>query len=154
MSDRDTHNNTVLHHAAASGNLEEIRLCLSTCPELLDEQNAVGATALFFAAAKNHGDAVKLLLQFAPNLEIANEHDATPLFMAAREGFDEVAKMLLEAGADPNSSNKNGVTPHAIAKHRNHEKTASLIASYARRRRYDRSQDVVKKILKKGRKHG
>jgi len=148
----DASGNNVLHVASAKGDLQAVQNLLEgLSPDAINAQNYTGETALFFAAANGHLEIVKLLIA-GSNLNLPNQHDATPLFMAAREGHYEIAQILLENGADPSLSNKHAVTPQDIANHNNHKKLALLIASYANKKIYKRSEDVLSKILKKGAK--
>jgi len=150
----DANGNNALHVAAAKGDLQAVQNLLESLDsDAVNAENATGETALFFAAANGHLEIVKLLVSTG-NLNFPNQHDATPLFMAAREGHYEIAQVLLENGADPALSNKHAVTPQDIANHKNHKKLALLIATYANKKIYKRSDDVLNKILKKGPKSG
>ena len=151
---KDEHGNTQLHLAAARGDVETARQLLAAHPALINAQSTRGATALFLAAQAGNTEVVKLLVDAGTDVDIANENDATPLFIAAREGHLEVVRLLLEAGADPTASNKNAVTPQDIAFRKDHTEVAALINSYAQKKVYNRSDDVLKKILKKGPKNG
>ncbi|WP_298723679.1 ankyrin repeat domain-containing protein [uncultured Oceanisphaera sp.] len=64
---------------------------------------AQGETALFIAASLGHPEIVRMLLQYAPPLEIdkANSEQWTPLMAAVASGHTEIVSLLLNAGAEP-----------------------------------------------------
>lgn len=64
-------------------------------------------TPLFLAAANNHAESVKVILEFEPNLEIVfaseeRQTNFTALTIAVVCGYDEIVRLLLEAGANIN----------------------------------------------------
>ncbi len=77
-------------------------------------------SALFWAAANNHHDTVKVLLKDRRSdelLETGDRRNNTPLHVAAQNGFLEVAVALLDANADVDVKNEDEESPlHLAAK--------------------------------------
>ncbi|MCL7037784.1 hypothetical protein MKW94_029558, partial [Papaver nudicaule] len=106
-------NFTPLHYAAKSGDTKIITLLLSRGVRV-DVASRSG-TALQFAAACGHRDAVKLLLDHGanPNCD-PSDGMVRPLFTAMYAKSWECMELLLQAGADP-SVPSYGKTPLAFA---------------------------------------
>jgi ankyrin repeat protein len=68
---------------------------------LLERGAKVDPTALPWAAAEGHAEAVRLLLQAGADRTRRMSGGFTPLLLAARNGRLDVVRLLLEAGADP-----------------------------------------------------
>ena len=78
----------------------------------MDEKSGNGWTALCNAAWSGHLEVVKVLVQAAAGVHVANNSGDTPLHMAANRGHHEVCKKyLIEDGkASINKANKYGNT--------------------------------------------
>jgi len=106
---------TLLHGAAAAGNLAIVELLLRLGAEP-DTADAGGHTPLYCVAneCKAHGGAsvVRALVQAGARVNARDgvKH-CTALHMAARRGNVEVAEMLLDSGADIEAPDSVGDTP-------------------------------------------
>lgn len=92
-----------LFWAAETGNTEEIKSLLEKgydinfrCKESYPEW-----TPLMIAAANNHYDAVKLLLEKGANPNLQNQFGRTALQFAVRYKFFPIIEILLDNNADP-----------------------------------------------------
>jgi ankyrin repeat protein len=82
-----------LHIAAIEGNLAAVRLVLGQHPDLMDEIDSTGATALKWAVTLGHEDIVKELLNAKANDYNPGE---TLLHCAASAGLGGIVKLLIE----------------------------------------------------------
>ncbi|KAL8508577.1 hypothetical protein ACS0TY_018998 [Phlomoides rotata] len=90
-----------LHVAAVEGHYNFVDNLVNEMDEKdLGIQNAVGCTALSWAAAAGHIDIAKLLVRVNANLPtIKGENGITPLYLAALQGFNEMAEYLYPLSA-------------------------------------------------------
>jgi hypothetical protein len=71
--------------------------------DLLDDVDANGLTALYYASEEGYSAIVKVLASAGANVNlISNSSEATPIFAAAYSGHHQTVKVLAEAGADIN----------------------------------------------------
>jgi ankyrin repeat protein len=97
MLQKDEHERTLYHWAAANGHLGQIPKELLTEENLLKPDNDRG-TCLHIAARNGHLDKIPKELLTAENLLQANENGWTCLHLAARNGhLDKLPKELLTA---------------------------------------------------------
>ncbi|KAF5538979.1 hypothetical protein FNAPI_10943 [Fusarium napiforme] len=75
---------------------------LQANPEAVDDQDAMGRTAILWAAARGDDDAVTTLLRFKANPNAMDCQYAGPLSYAAGRNHPVCAQILLAEGADPN----------------------------------------------------
>lgn len=61
-------------------------------------------TALLVAAAGNHVDVVKLLLEHKPNVNALDKDGCSALTIACKEGYHDIAVALINYGAYINTS--------------------------------------------------
>ena len=73
------------------------------------------------AAAGNHGDIVKRLLEAGASVNLKNFKGTTALAAAVRRGHLDVVKILLEGGANIDITDKSGRPPLQIAKDNKHD---------------------------------
>ncbi|KAK5670369.1 hypothetical protein QVD99_003061 [Batrachochytrium dendrobatidis] len=108
---RDTSGQTLLHHACASGNLDEICRLLMYGSDI-DAADNSGWTPLHDSALAGHTECVKVLLQYGADLgESGGENGVdTPLHEAAVNCHVDVVRVLLEYGSDPTRKDTNGQT--------------------------------------------
>ena len=110
---KDQRFRTPLHEAAGvKGGLDQV-VCqiLHVRPELVNEVDIDGNTALHLASIAGNTDVVKALLENNADCGIGDKFDAQPLFRAAGCGHSEIVKELLETGmADVNATDCFGRT--------------------------------------------
>jgi hemoglobin len=122
---------TLLHEAAAQGNLGVVELLL----HLGADPNATtpgGQTPLYAVANQCQvpgGDkVVRALIRAGAQVDARSSQHATALHMAARRGNTAVAEALLACGADASARDKTGVTPLQRAKNCRQTEVAALLA--------------------------
>ena len=64
-----------------------LSLSLSNCR--LNKQDDIGRTPLYYAALRNHLEAVRLLLKNGADVELQDKGGDQPIFKAARDGKNE-----------------------------------------------------------------
>ena len=85
----------------------------------MDTQSTTsGRRALNYAAIRNRGPAIKLLLARGASLNLANRTGFTPVHHAVEGGAIDALKILIEAGADLTAVTTSGLTPLAMAQRR------------------------------------
>jgi len=115
------------------------------CPDDAEGvQNGGGMTALHYAAAYGHEDAVDALVGAGANLETADVYGSTALMEAAQSGNTLVVRQLLQAGADRAAVNKTGKTALNLAKARGKTAAAGLLAAW----KLDRLQEEFRAASK------
>lgn len=80
-----------------------------------DKRDALGRTALHYAARLGHLEIVEDLITAGAAADLADADGYTPLFRAAEFGYAEIAIILLEAGADASRPLPDGRTPRSVA---------------------------------------
>jgi ankyrin repeat protein len=103
-----------------SGGTKVAELLLAACPDLLDEIDHFGKTALYMACEKGNEKMVHFLLAAQANPNIDGPGKCTPLVTAIESASHAARKLtivslLLENGADPRISDANGRTAFAAA---------------------------------------
>ena len=91
---------------------------------------ASGHTPLTTASAKRRQHALKALLEYGANPNLAAEDQATALMYAAWNGDTDSARRLLRAGADPNRRNADGKTALMAAARIGHGDVVTLLLRY------------------------
>ncbi|KAL6046304.1 Osteoclast-stimulating factor 1 [Balamuthia mandrillaris] len=109
--------NDALFQAAKAGYADDLAELSKTAVDVNQQDAALGNTALHYASAGGHLDAVKTLLAH-PKIQVnaTNKLGDTPLHKAVWKGSEEVVKALLAAGADVNILNKEEKRPVSLAK--------------------------------------
>ncbi len=96
---RDADGASPLDRAIERGSLDAAALLLAHGARLNESGAETGATPVNQAAAKGNLHLVQYLLQFHPDLAIADKRENSPLDNAIRSGQEDVALAVLEAGA-------------------------------------------------------
>lgn len=116
--------------AASKGALEIVQLLLKAGAPV-NEQSALGDTALNSAALRGHDDVVKILLDAGANPNISERDGFTSLMAGIRSGKEIVVQLLLQAGADVNAVDSDGRTVLKIAREGKNKKIIALIEDAA-----------------------
>ena len=95
---------TVLMTAARTGDVDVLRLLLARGADLRARESWRGQTALHWAAAENHSDAVHTLVELGADVDERSTAGWSALLYAVRAGKTEAVSALLEAGADVNDT--------------------------------------------------
>eukprot|EP00698_Gefionella_okellyi_P007146 TRINITY_DN1740_c0_g2_i1.p1 TRINITY_DN1740_c0_g2~~TRINITY_DN1740_c0_g2_i1.p1 ORF type:complete len:272 (-),score=54.58 TRINITY_DN1740_c0_g2_i1:2012-2827(-) len=95
---RDSQQNTLVHKAAATGNVHALALVLQ-CEQPASPVNANKDTPLHLAVAGGHVACVEVLLRARANVNAINAVQETPLAKAQIHGHDVLIQMLQKAGA-------------------------------------------------------
>ena len=70
-----------------------------------------GATALHFAAERNHEGMLRYLIEKGVTVDVRDQPGNTPLHVAVRKGYKTLASILIDNGANINSRDYSGNTP-------------------------------------------
>lgn len=81
----------------------------------INDENALGETALFVAAATGQVNIARFLLTAGAETELDDEDGLTPLHAAINGGHAVVVALLLEHGANRKAKTAAGLTPRKIA---------------------------------------
>ncbi|EHB06406.1 Transient receptor potential cation channel subfamily A member 1 [Heterocephalus glaber] len=101
-----------LHHAAAEGQLELMKMIISgsSC-EVLNVMDSYGNTPLHWAAENNQVESVKFLLTQGANPNLRNSSMMAPLHLAVQGMYNEITKVLIEhSSTNINLEGENGNT--------------------------------------------
>ena len=113
INDKDPAGSTLLHHAAAFGSLDTMRLLVEAGADV-NAANRRRSTPLHWAIADEAK--VRFLLGRGANANAKVVEGRTPLFLATQLGNPYgVMRALLEHGADPNLASAAGQTPLMIS---------------------------------------
>lgn len=109
-----------IEEAIARGDLEDVRLHLSSNPASLNRGRDKTHTPLSLAVLRNKTDIALLLLEAGADPNGQDASLRTPLHLAVERGNPILVTALLKAGAKPDLRDKTGWTPlhHAAAKNR------------------------------------
>ena len=100
---------------ARSDDVKALGRLLEANPQLVNQHDADGATALGYAADAGSTNALRLLLARGADVDATNNVGYTPLMAAAFSGRVYAVAALLEAGANPNHVAAEGQTALAEA---------------------------------------
>lgn len=103
--------NKLFFTAAFNGNVDALEAILKSGADVNAALNEHGETPLWWACARCHADAVRMLLKVGVDPNCANVDGTTPLMAAASViGCGEIISALLDAGAEINRADKRGKT--------------------------------------------
>ena len=88
--------------AARTGSVAAVRALLARGADVNAKEQLRGQTALMWAAAENHTDVVRALVEAGADVKVRSNGGFTPFLFAIRAGRTEAVRALLELGADPN----------------------------------------------------
>ncbi len=110
-NERDTQGKTPLHHAASTGQIQNIALLLTAGadPNIRDKY---GETPLYFV---NNADSAQILIENGANVNQQDKFGNTPLHEATTEGHIQLIKSLMKNGADASIKNDAGMSALDIA---------------------------------------
>lgn len=97
----DDQNLPLLHQIILDLSRKDLEKELLEHPKSIDAQDAMGRTALLWAAARGDDDKVTTLLRHKADPNIMDCQHAGPLSYAADRNNTTCARILLAAGADP-----------------------------------------------------
>ena len=104
---------TPLITAAGTGSVPVVAELLSAGAQVTARTNETGQTALMWATANRHHDAMEMLLSTGAEVQAQSDLGFTPLLFATRNNDFEAARMLIDVGADVNQPGSDGT--HAVA---------------------------------------
>lgn len=87
--------------AARRGDEHAVRTALEEDPDLVNAQDAMGMTALDWAATREHWFIFRQLLAAGADVKVVGFDGGTVLHRLAHHDQPELASLLLRAGADP-----------------------------------------------------
>ena len=97
----NTRGETLLHRAAAAGNIDVVTILLEKTTSVLDAVDGHGRTPLWHAAAGGHEETVLLLIKHDPVIDAQDVIGLSPLHIACWNGHAEAVRTLLAHHADP-----------------------------------------------------
>ncbi|XP_003747390.1 uncharacterized protein LOC100902038 [Galendromus occidentalis] len=107
---------SLLHRAARTGNLEMVNFCLERCGEVdINQKGRSNTTALHEAAANGFVTIARVLLEKGAHTESETVTGLRPIHEAAAKGHTEVVRLLLSFGAEANAKTYSGETSANIA---------------------------------------
>jgi Ran GTPase-activating protein (RanGAP) involved in mRNA processing and transport len=101
--------------AAQFGRIDELRALLDNTPELIDQANDRGMTALIAAAHGGHAAVVTMLLERGADVTCRDDRGVSALDYAIRENKQEVARALLDCAGAKVEALKKGLNIESAA---------------------------------------
>lgn len=119
---------TLLHLAAASGNIEAFEL-LRNAGAKLDSRDINGLFPIHIAAVGGSVPFIAALLDTGADPDARDAIDEeTALYKAARKGFVKCVTLLLNRGADAKAKTRSGIDAREIALACSHEETVKVLS--------------------------
>ena len=106
---------TPLMMAARTGNVGVIKKLLGTGADAKAVIPATRQTALMWATAEGHHEAMRVLIAAGSDVRMPSSVGFTPFMFAARNGDIQAAKILMAAGASVNDVGSDGTHPLPLA---------------------------------------
>ena len=108
--------------------------CSRATPDLVFAKDALGMTALHWAADQMHNDVAESLLAHGADLNARDKDNETPLHTAVRAdhkvGHAAIVRLLLAHGADVNARDNDGWTPLHFAADNGDDTVVDLLLAY------------------------
>lgn len=117
-----------LHQATIDGDIEQVRLNISTGADVNAKDN-MGYTPLLYAAKDGKEEVAELLIAGGADVNVKDQLGNTPLHYAAVSGHYNMCRLLLDEEADANAKNLMDGTPLAMARAGHHDKIVELLSS-------------------------
>ena len=96
-------------------------------PTTIDQPDALGRTALWWAARNGDTAEVERLVSAGADPNTADIDGETPLHVAARAGHHNIVRVLLEHGSQPDHQSRYGLTPLHLAVQESHADTVAAL---------------------------
>eukprot|EP01050_Picozoa_sp_SAG11_P009409 SAG11_NODE_880_length_6754_cov_29.319760_4_plen_330_part_00 len=139
-------------NAAKTDNIGLLEKHLEAHPELLNYRGqSLSNSALHWAAAKGHVDALQLLLDRRANIDALNSSGASALHSSAANGAVACVELLLAHGADPDLFDHVGRTARDCAQVRSHAVVVKVIDKFTSGQETDRTRQHSPKVWHKQR---
>ncbi|MGE0206478.1 MAG: ankyrin repeat domain-containing protein [Candidatus Babeliales bacterium] len=105
-------NFTALMAGASSGNKEVVKLLLQHgAAAIINQQDILGRTALYYATFLGHEEIVELLLAYNADTNLKTSMHKTALITASRNGNKKIVELLLAHGANIDDKDKHHCSP-------------------------------------------
>ncbi|KAI0236845.1 hypothetical protein LSAT2_012614 [Lamellibrachia satsuma] len=111
----DNMKRTLLHLAAMNSNSAIVSNVLETGKVNVNKFDAVGKTALMYAAEHNATVVVLLLLDYGATVDLTDAWGRTALHFAVRRACLKTVELLMSAGANVGAEDRKGLTPITYA---------------------------------------
>ncbi|KAK9962123.1 hypothetical protein ABG768_007501 [Culter alburnus] len=119
-------NNTLLHHAVASGDRESVQMVLDLGASV-NCQSVKGYTPLIVAVLHKFYDICSLLTKRGADVNLSDGDQWTALHFAVQTGDDRAARLLLDNKASADAKEKDGWTPLHLAAQNGHENIVRIL---------------------------
>ncbi|KAK2139767.1 hypothetical protein NP493_6213g00000 [Ridgeia piscesae] len=135
----DNNRRTFLHLAAMNGKDAIVRDVIASRQVGVDKVDAIGKTALIYAAEQNAPTILRLLLDAGATVDLTDAWGRTALHFAVRRAGRKAVELLLSAGADVGAEDRKGLTPlkYAIS-------TDSLLHSHSAK---ENAEDLIESLV-------
>jgi hypothetical protein len=114
--------------AVESGDVEKL-ITLIDRGAKIDEVNAYGETALFYAVRYKHLNTVNTLIEKGADIEHKNKYGQTALIEAINSDNIQVVQKLIDAHADVNTNFGIGISALMLAAYKNNAKLVEVLLS-------------------------
>lgn len=126
---RNEFGETILMHAAGTGNIPLLKEILEYTPDLEARSKNKGDTSIMWAAESGKTKAVLLLHKAGAKINARNDGKMTALMLAAWEGHSNTVTQILKLGANPKLKDSFGRTALDYAELEGHRKVIKILSS-------------------------
>lgn len=133
----DAHGQTPLHEAAKRGRVDLLAFLLDHCafgsiiPDVINQADSFGTTAMIEAAIQGDAGTVRVLLRHDADATAVNRSGQSALHYAASNGHAEVVDELIASGVDADVYDEKHWTPLHYAASEGHLGTAVALIEHA-----------------------